>query len=164
MDGVGCPWNATVETLVLEHGFWRHSHATAQTLRCKLSGSWTPCRGGANAGDEGDGYCKTGHRGPLCAVCDGYLYLDKLAASCKDCEEAIAYAATACGAALSVVLVLVGSVAALIHQGSSCKRFKPRNALMKAISRARRLWLKAGMRYKLKLTVGLYQCKSCRSS
>ena len=58
----------TTETLVIKEGFWRHSTQTLETWRCKASpdGGWSPCRGGPDAGGDGDGYCINGTTGPLC--------------------------------------------------------------------------------------------------
>jgi hypothetical protein len=65
---------------------------TTQTYHCKADGDWTPCRGGITAGDEGDGYCKEGYRGPRCELCDGSgsaysRHFDKLDARCHDCGD-----------------------------------------------------------------------------
>ena len=62
--GVDCLLNATLETLNLHNGHWRHSMATLDIHRCKLSGAWSPCRGGHAALLDGDGYCAAGYRGP----------------------------------------------------------------------------------------------------
>jgi hypothetical protein len=57
IPGVSCRTNATVAVLILHEGVWRHSTTTTQTWRCKTSGSWSPCRGGVDAGEDGNG-CK----------------------------------------------------------------------------------------------------------
>jgi hypothetical protein len=85
--GIVCSANTTVVTFNLTAGYWRHSTATAETQPCKSDGSWTPCKGGANAGADGDGYCAQGYRGPRCELCDGPAYtryFDKLEARCHD--------------------------------------------------------------------------------
>eukprot|EP00966_Prymnesium_polylepis_P044096 1022501-Prymnesium_polylepis.1 len=56
--------------LTLKVGYWRHSTVTLQTHSCPIAEGWTPCRGGIDAGHEGDGYCAPGHRGLRCEVCD----------------------------------------------------------------------------------------------
>eukprot|EP00966_Prymnesium_polylepis_P269010 6214559-Prymnesium_polylepis.1 len=55
---------------------------------CKSTGNWTPCQGGIDAGDEGDGYCAEGYRGPRCEICSGpryTRYFDKLDVRCHEC-------------------------------------------------------------------------------
>eukprot|EP00966_Prymnesium_polylepis_P330637 7386260-Prymnesium_polylepis.1 len=62
--GVRCGSNSTTATLELKRGYWRHSTTTTTTYTCKADGPWTPCAGGLDTGDEGDGYCAEGYRGP----------------------------------------------------------------------------------------------------
>ena len=71
IPGVTCPFNSTIETLVLREGYWRLSPKTLQTWRCMESGSWSPCRGGSEAGINGDGFCREGYRGPRCELVSG---------------------------------------------------------------------------------------------
>eukprot|EP00966_Prymnesium_polylepis_P316337 7309435-Prymnesium_polylepis.4 len=66
LRGVHCSLNATINTLTLEYGFWRHSSNALELWPCKSEGSWSPCHGGANAGHDGDAYCAAGFRGPFC--------------------------------------------------------------------------------------------------
>jgi hypothetical protein len=66
LRGVGCRSNATMQSLILDHGYWRHSAAALETWRCESDGDWSPCRGGADAGHDGDAYCETGYKGPRC--------------------------------------------------------------------------------------------------
>eukprot|EP00966_Prymnesium_polylepis_P145516 3360809-Prymnesium_polylepis.2 len=62
----GCPVGTSIASISLDAGFWRHSTAAGQVVRCRKSGSWSPCQGGSEAGIDGDGYCAAGFRGPRC--------------------------------------------------------------------------------------------------
>ena len=53
--GVYCPLNVTMKTIFVIEGYWRHSGATLETHRCKFSGSWSPCLGGDDVGEYGNG-------------------------------------------------------------------------------------------------------------
>eukprot|EP00966_Prymnesium_polylepis_P198146 4591363-Prymnesium_polylepis.1 len=88
--GLVCQYNATVSSIELARGFWRHSNATMQTWPCKYSGNWTPCTGGAHTDGDGDGYCANGHLGPQCELCGGpkyTRYFDKLDVRCHECGD-----------------------------------------------------------------------------
>ena len=119
VPGAICGTNPTIATLNLTAGYWRHSSATIETHYCRRSGSWTPCRGGANEGEEGDGYCESGYRGPRCELCDGPAYsryFDKLEARCHDCGDMTARSvAMVCAMLLLVVLsTICGGESALL--------------------------------------------------
>jgi hypothetical protein len=62
--GSTCQSNATILSLNLTTGWWRHSNVTNQTWRCRFNGAWSPCGGGISSGSSGDGYCKPGYHGP----------------------------------------------------------------------------------------------------
>eukprot|EP00966_Prymnesium_polylepis_P242979 5619146-Prymnesium_polylepis.1 len=102
IQGAECPSNATMETFVLSHGYWRHSARALETYRCKVGdGQWSPCKGGPAAGNGGEGYCEPGHTGAFCEMCLGNstydFYFDKLDARCHECGDitarAVAFAA-----------------------------------------------------------------------
>ena len=62
-SGVTCGWNATVASVALRPGYWRHSALTMEVWRCEHS----LCAGGAHAGMDGDGYCASSdHTGLRC--------------------------------------------------------------------------------------------------
>jgi len=156
LRGITCGPNSTVATLELEEGYWRHSIIATRTYRCKADGAWTPCIGGANASDKGDGYCADGYRGPRCEVCDGPAYskhFDTLSASCKDCGNVTTRTVIV---ACSVLLVLLAGfgLAAMI------RRLDGAATMLRGIRKAQVLWRAAGMRYKIKSLVGFYQCVS----
>ena len=160
IDGVRCRADATTATLNLTYGYWRHSNATNETWRCKWSGSWSPCRGGIDPRDEGDGYCEEGYRGPRCEICSGpeySRYFEKLAARCHDCGDVTMQSIIVFASLLVLFLAAVTSGATVIRR-SGCP--KTRAKLLRCINSGRKIWLKAGMRYKIKALVGLVQCIS----
>ena len=115
LQGVRCGQNATIFTLSLEAGYWRHSAAALQTWRCARRGSWSPCRGGDHAGSEGEGYCQPGHVGLRCQSCNrtdhSPSYFDHTDAQCHGCSNAVAAAAAAViSSGLIVILCSVGLV------------------------------------------------------
>jgi hypothetical protein len=110
ISGVRCHCNATVETLDLNPKYWRLSTLTTETYRCKEDGDWSPCKGGMNAGEVGDGYCKEGYRGPRCEVCDGRAYqryFDKLDARCHECGDMSARTAVLVSLMFIIILAIV---------------------------------------------------------
>eukprot|EP00966_Prymnesium_polylepis_P062156 1442362-Prymnesium_polylepis.1 len=159
LDGVSCGRNSTIATLSLAQGYWRHSTATIQTHRCRADGAWSPCRGGLGAGNDGDGYCEDGYRGPRCELCDGPAYsrhFDKLSASCNDCGDVSARSTVVACTVFVLLLAGVGLIAT-IHSLEGSARC---GALVRWISGALAVWRAAGMRYKVKALVGFYQCIS----
>ena len=71
LDFITCATNTTLQTLRLTSGIWRLGSDSLDLQRCADydDSSKTPCLGGADAGDDGDGYCREGHTGPLCSSC-----------------------------------------------------------------------------------------------
>eukprot|EP00965_Chrysotila_dentata_P212506 6187084-Pleurochrysis_carterae.AAC.1 len=65
------PTGPACEDCTLEQGTWRLSAKTNVTYSCLRSNDdETPCMGGSDVGNDGDGYCVSGFRGPLCEVTD----------------------------------------------------------------------------------------------
>ena len=156
--GVSCGSNTTVATFNLTSGYWRHSVLTMETWRCKSNGDWTPCRGGADAGTDGDGYCQPGYRGPRCEICAGPAYskyFDKLDFRCRDCDHITIQALVALATLLALASGLAGAAA-------TTKRYRwcveSREKALALMHKGQKLWRKAGMRYKVKALVGVYQC------
>mmetsp|Transcript_34887 Transcript_34887/g.96345 ORF Transcript_34887/g.96345 Transcript_34887/m.96345 type:complete len:1229 (-) Transcript_34887:3353-7039(-) len=164
LPGVMCGLNATLDTLMLMHGYWRHSAAALQTWRCKRSGSWSPCHGGVDAGNEGDGYCAAGYRGPRCELCnstsDYSHYFDKHGARCHACGDVTAVVAAVTGVLFVVIIGVYSGGAARIWRYAGSRLPKARKKVTKRFRGMERLWRTTGMRYKFKLLVGLYQCVS----
>ena len=157
--GVSCDVDTTLATLQLTQAHWRHTNATMQTRRCKSDGSWSPCQGGTDAGAEGDGYCAKGYHGPRCELCNGPAYsrfFDKLDARCHDCGDMTARTVVLmCAILLLILLAAISGSAAVTGRltGSGGCR-----APLLLIRYVRAIWHDAGMRYKVKMLVGLYQC------
>ena len=87
--GGSCKANATLSTITIQQSYWRHSSTTLTTYLCKSSGDWSPCRGGTDAGIDGNGYCEPGYVGPRCEVCsttnESVRHFDQQDARCNDC-------------------------------------------------------------------------------
>jgi hypothetical protein len=156
--GVRCASsNASMATLNLESGYWRHSATTLETWRCRSHGSWTPCHGGADPGHAGGGYCAAGYRGPKCELCNGTSkyseYFDKLDARCHGCGSAATRPSATFGA-----IVLIFCLALACSSTAAMSRLLPRqrNALRRIVQTCKRIWIKAGMRFKIKMLIRLY--------
>ena len=150
----------TLETVVLEAGYWRHSTATGKVLRCRSDGSWSPCLGGGDAGSDGDGYCAEGFRGPRCELCNTTTeysqHFDKIAAKCFDCGDVTAQSAAAF--CVMVLFVFVSTGAGSDGMKSSRSSWEVARQLASKWQHVTTLWRRAGMRCKVKLAVGVYQC------
>jgi len=151
--GLDCSIGTTLETIIISPGFWRHTARTAQALRCRSDGAWSPCLGGTNAGAEGDGYCAEGYGGPRCELCisDDHFF-DKLDARCHNCGNAAQLTAVFCCVAFGLIAALGGAASTAWRRGSA-----PRS-LLKWIHMSRKLWRRATMRHKVKVLIGLFQC------
>ncbi|KAL1512389.1 hypothetical protein AB1Y20_005647 [Prymnesium parvum] len=159
LEGVRCPANTTASTLALHRGFWRHSVTTLETWPCKSQGSWSPCRGGVDAGDEGTGYCEAEYYGPRCELCrrEDY-YFDAGAISCRPCTDVRLQAAIAFGTIAACVVVVFGTLAELSRSAWDEDRLVRR--LRQSAGQFKSLWLRAGMQCKLKTIIGFAQCIS----
>ena len=164
IEGVSCSSDTTIKTIKLVHSFWRHSTKTNQTHRCKQSGSWSPCRGGVDAGDasgriveHGGGYCDNGtdggYHGPRCELCIGTSeyshYFDKLDARCHACGGIASHAAIVLGSVLSVLVTTVGGTIFILRRAKSSRM---RYTILKRLRSIERLWREAGMQFKIKGT------------
>eukprot|EP00966_Prymnesium_polylepis_P117171 2707417-Prymnesium_polylepis.1 len=155
---VRCARNTTTETLNLSAGYWRHSAFTNQTWLCKNNANWSPCRGGDDAGFDGDGYCEPDYHGVRCELCrsssnsSAYdLYFDEPAARCRDCGDIFNKIMIACAVLICILLVVIAGEVTLT-QRASCP--KARLMLLRQMARLKKLWRKAGMRFKLKTAIG----------
>ena len=157
--GVSCGIDTTLATLQLAYAHWRHANATTQTWHCKVEGSWSPCQGGAFSGAEGDGYCAEGYRGPRCELCEGLAYsryFDQLDARCRDCGDLTVRTAPA----LAVAIILIATYFFINTEAHRSTGSTVSAKLFRAVLGAQAIWRGAGMRYKAKVLVGLYQCLS----
>eukprot|EP00966_Prymnesium_polylepis_P321090 7377409-Prymnesium_polylepis.2 len=167
--GAICSFNTTVATMELLEGFWRISMETSEVSACEWKDDYTPCRGGVDAGDHGVGYCAPGHRGPWCQLCNAtslsfilqeprHYYFSPEDARCHNCTTAFvrAYAVL-----LAVLLFVLGVIITIVIID---RRIGWSSSLRKVIRSTRKLWRRAGMRFKIKAIVGLYQCVGTVSS
>ena len=160
VGGISCAANATIKTFIMYPGYWRHSDRTSSIWRCKSYDDWSPCTGGHDMGHEGDGYCNAavdgGYRGPRCESCVAEShYFDKLDARCHSCGDVTAKAAVMF--TVLPLLFLIAGFGGLAARRRHKKR-KCCESMFRRIYEARRLWRKAGMRYKVKVLIGFYQC------
>ena len=162
IQGVVCGTDAVITTFLLTAGHWRHANTSMEIWRCKFaSGGWSPCYGGDDAGFEGNGYCAPGYRGPRCEVCDSpddnSEYFDELDAKCHNCGD-VTTNASALFATLFIILLAAMGGTASVTRVRGCTRHC--NSLRRGIRWTQKVWWRAGMRYKVKAMVGLYQCLS----
>ncbi|UPR01256.1 right-handed beta-helix domain-containing protein [Chloropicon primus] len=88
------------ERLYTQGGWWRPKNTSEELYRCPSAGS---CESG---GASGDGLCKPGSRGPVCALCTKSF--EKWGNTCKKCSRAIAYVLPlAAGVTLSFLVIVV---------------------------------------------------------
>eukprot|EP00966_Prymnesium_polylepis_P171873 3974825-Prymnesium_polylepis.1 len=102
------------------------------------------CVGGAEAGNNGDGYCAQGYHGPRCELCRGPAYssyFDKLQARCRDCGNVtVRGVAWFCAAFLLLTVVFSLGTAAHRIRGAgtkSCKALLLYTASCRAATAAR---------------------------
>ena len=158
IPSVSCGQNTTTRTLTINHGYWRHSTATLETWRCVISEGWSPCRGGDEAGHSGDGYCAPGYFGPRCELCNSTVqeaeFFDELNARCRSCSELTT--------TNIITLCFLGIVVAVASVVTAAARLDSRSAaplpLLRKFRGMRKIWRRAGMQFKVKALVGLYQC------
>jgi hypothetical protein len=71
--------------MCLQPDFWRLSNRTLTFARCQSDG---PCTGGcADDLTGGTAYCRPGHNGPRCELCDGDAYYDRKRKECRQCSD-----------------------------------------------------------------------------
>ena len=87
---------------------------------------------------------------------DENRFFDKVDMRCNECGDIIGRTAAILGCLLAILLTAVGFAAAILRKDSRFPR--ARRKLLRRIRIALKLWRRAGMRYKIKAGVGLYQC------
>ena len=66
---IACPKSTTLETIRLPDKTWRLSNHSRAVSQCPQgTAGVSPCVGGSEAGEAGEGYCRSNHSGPLCKV------------------------------------------------------------------------------------------------
>ena len=144
--GVGCPTNATIETLIVDRGRWRLSTLTSRTYRCAWHDNQTACDGG------GGSLCAPGHEGPLCQVCIFARHHFRNAL-CQECPEPGIGVAMLL-AAFSIIMLFYGALQAL-HEQRSRKYDRVAVPLRRLVHRMRSFSRSIGLVAKLKLALTL---------
>ena len=102
----------TLETLPLQRGFWRTSNSSDNVRSCMVKEA---CVGG----EEVDGYCRDGHGGPYCNVCeDGYN--NDVLGLCVECEETL----SAGNIIITILLVMLFIVVIVVLKKKFYKKYK----------------------------------------
>ena len=108
--------STSLATVRIEPNYWRLSaRSTTLSLCLQSEDSSSSCVGGSDAGDENDykqgyagsGYCKEGHTGPLCQVCNtSDFYFDSVEAmECIQCPSDRLQLPVICTCVLAVLLL-----------------------------------------------------------
>eukprot|EP00966_Prymnesium_polylepis_P281827 6512516-Prymnesium_polylepis.2 len=107
-------------------------------------------------------HCNAVYYGPRCELCEGNNYFEKLDARCHDCGNiGMRTLAVVC----ALLFILLAAAATL--RASTTRHGSRSRALHSLLGRIRSfvtLWRRAGMRYKVKASVGLMQCMSAAPS
>ena len=118
----------SLSTVYIEPSYWRLGSNSTTLYPCQRSATGSSsCVGGNNAGREdeyklgytGSGYCKKGHTGPLCRVCNtpDHYFDDKQAMECAECPKL--------SDRLLLPLGIVGGLLTLMLAAFAIKRFLP---------------------------------------
>jgi hypothetical protein len=133
-----------------------------QIWHCHEKESWSPCRGGDDAGYDGDGFCEKGYHGPRCELCDDVdgvrYYFDTLDATCRDCADLTSRTTVAVLSLLLFIFASGGGCLVIARRLSICRSAV--KFVTKKVRTVRKMWKRAGLRYKTKAMVGLFQCVS----
>ena len=171
VEWASCGFNTSTATLQVNDGWWRHSLMTVDAHKCERERGYSPCAGGGLANEplpgDGDGYCHADHRGPRCELCrdrDGAkYYFDRYTARCKECPSGRSRAILAIALATMAMVCIFGALAAGVALLESSRQLNSKTypRAQQALSAGRRSFefcKRAGMRSKLKILIGTYQC------
>ncbi|CAN0378106.1 unnamed protein product [Ascophyllum nodosum] len=92
---------ATLETLVLEAGYWRATKTSRQVLACFNKDA---CDGGLT-GDPN--YCSAGYEGPYCAVCSQGYAASLSYYGCSECSDVSSIVPSVCAVIFVAILGLL---------------------------------------------------------
>ena len=162
-SGVVCSaLGASLETLPVSRGFWRASNRTTDVVECALGieGDGKQCVGGSDAGsgsvrtgNGGDGYCRPGHSGPLCAVCtDEDDYFDPVANECTACPSDYGRQTAIVLGCISALVIVYGLGAWVYNR--PLVRLRRLHRWMHRVSAHLRV---INLQPKIKIVVGFYQ-------
>ncbi|KAL1527384.1 hypothetical protein AB1Y20_016052 [Prymnesium parvum] len=158
ISGVDCPFNSTLASLNITHGFWRPAGTSEEVWACGVDGSWSPCAGGRTSELLGSGYCQPGYYGPRCELCEGpkhSKYFDDEDSRCHDCGDVGSRTGLIIGICLAIVLTL-GLGAALFTWMGKQRHLLIRHFLIFVKRSLLRISTLALMP-KLKLVIAFYQ-------
>jgi len=93
---------ATLEHLPVKPGYWRTTEVSTEVVRCLVSEA---CVGSNSTGY----YCREGHGGPYCDVCDDGFSKDVLGL-CQRCDEMLSASSIVTTILLLFLLIGVGVV------------------------------------------------------
>ena len=143
-----CSSNVTIETLSLKANFWRLSAATTDIKKCPEEGgvAHSACTGGSAPLVTAHGrraaevptsegiYCRDGHTGPRCEVCeDPEFYYSTDTHSCEGCPST--------ARAVGVVILIVSVIGVLVAAYTWLWRRVARSHLTPAVAGQR--WLQS---------------------
>ena len=132
-SGANCSVNSTLSSLEIVPGFWRLSPRARTPLACAGHATDSPCLGGPDAGVDGRGYCRPGHRGPLCSVCEEpQTHVDERTGRCEACPDLMKTMGVP-AAIVALSLAVVAGLVALAYRSPKCAR-------LGVVSRLRLLW------------------------
>jgi len=151
-----CPANTTLETIILDEGYWRDSKYKTTIYECEN----TACAGSQEiAGDrrltaqdanEHRPYCIDGHSDPLCQVCTqkGYYFSEDIE-KCKECPSSMRVVIYGC-AAFAVLRIVVGLYF----------RFRSSSFCTDIVTRISILLQENSLQTKFKIFISFYQVAS----
>jgi len=156
---IRCPFNATcdagttLQTIVVDDGYWRDSPNTAELYECdnpdlcQSSNKITNRK--LSSTSESDQYCKEGYRGPQCKVCvNDRQYLDSLGPDGK-CVNCLSFFYLAIPISITAaILMTIGMVRIAASRYPSFGVFCTQISL---------LWHSIGPQAKLKIFISFYQ-------
>eukprot|EP00966_Prymnesium_polylepis_P050537 1169724-Prymnesium_polylepis.2 len=149
-EGGLCPWNTTLDSVVVAAGFWRFSTDATTIYQCSGVGI-TYCKGGTDAGIEGSGYCQEGYAGPLCKLCTEpkMHYSDS---RCVDCPAIGGRVMIVVGSIVGAILLLPPTAFAVARNAPKTYRW-----IVCWVNHLR-MWLQdVAMMPKIKIAIGFFQ-------
>jgi len=148
-----CPFNSSLNTLVVPPHFWRDSLITASLHRCNRdSAGASTCLGSnhsAYRADNASRYCFNGHTGPRCEHCTApHHYFERGTGHCEECPTAW------------LVVVLLAAILGVVALLALLRRFAVRSKFLRPLtSRLSAAATSISLQAKFKIMVGFYQVR-----
>lgn len=151
--GAECPWNTTLETIVVLPGFWRLSNRSMEMTKCDGSAVEQRCLGGKDAGVDGEGYCGNLYTSPECQLCrDKGFYRRRN--ECVQCPKMGGRLAALTGIAVCMAVAAAALHLALFHRlGIRVTALQP---IRRMIARLQSRAMGIGSLCKLKILFSFY--------